>query len=287
MVAPVSRRLPDILLATTIVLSGLATIKVYIGAPAHWLLIVGALGAAVAVAHGLKAASVLAEVLRRHAFLLLPWGLLIAAIAAATLANDLTPAQERFAAVTGAKLAALAACLVWAISLRPTPAVLEGGLKALLVIATGGVALALLVPDLAVLFRDGRSGWFGAWPGVLWKAGIFLLPIVVYRWLVGGAPSCLLWIALAASIIALDGSRAGLLIGGGTLACVLFLVHCTSNTPRPAILQRGALAVASVAGAYLVLEPFVSPAFEASYEIRVIRSSPFVSATNGSLPGRG
>ncbi|MBQ0831292.1 hypothetical protein [Marinobacter sp.] len=124
------------------------------------------------------------------------------------------------------------------------------GLKAWAAFALCGVAgLFLFDATDYLIITPGRIGWALAFPGVLWKAGVFLLLWSIWQLLmrplnIGG----LVWLFISALVMGFDGSRTGILIAAGAFLVFLVLALIRHRSCASVVLGR-----AVVLGLFIVV----------------------------------
>lgn len=205
------RTLSDRFLFLFIILSVLGTIKIYIGGNLNWAIALAVLGLSLffsqsAFAYKQRLAAVATE-LRQHIPLLAGWALFIGGIALAAAMNGGTGFY------TLAKYFALLAVFLVLLLIRVSPGNLEYAVKLALVVAMSSFLLFAVfrVNDALVILGDGRMGWLAVWPGVLWKAGAYAWPIVLWRCLKSPDWKAIVIASLALAAMAVDGSRTSLI----------------------------------------------------------------------------
>jgi O-antigen ligase len=140
-----------------------------------------------------------------------------------------------------------------------------------------GVLLAFLVakfawPGLHIRLGDGRQGLLIAYPGVMWKAGAFLLPVFLLAMVFDGRYlRPLLGSGAALALVLIDGSRTGLLwIGVVAMVCASAWLALPKPLSRIvaggyALVLAGAVALV---GAFLFLPPLALGRLVAGDEAR-------------------
>lgn len=205
------RTISDRFLFLFIAFTILGTIKIYIGGNVNWAIALTLLGIAVyfslqntSLLHRLKTLPVL---LKPYAPMLLGWLLFIAGIAIAAAMNGGTGLY------TVAKYLALLMVLFMLLVIGISSEKLEYALTLALAVAVICLLLFALfrMDNALIVLGDGRVGWWGIWPGVLWKAGAYVWPFALWRCLKNTNLKTLSIVALSMIAMAVDGSRTSLI----------------------------------------------------------------------------
>ena len=195
------------LFAGFVVVSGFAGLKIYTGPVLHWLLVLFLLGLWGIVFHSQRECSAtehFSAPRKRIMFVSLPWILLTLSVFVAASANDWVGLHAL------PKYAALAFVLVGMMLYTPTNREVLVGLKALCLMALAALILLWLANAWNwLVFAPNRYGWIWAPPGVLWKAGIFLVPYFAWAIMTADERSGAqwFWLVLACLVAGADGSR--------------------------------------------------------------------------------
>lgn len=206
---------PHIPFSCALFISGLAGLKVSISSPVQWVLsLVLLLGYAflpqVRVAPATICSRLFEPPQRTQLFLFLsPWLLLCLGVGFSAILNGWQGVQ------TLPKFAALSAVLVLLILVRPTEPLVVRALQWLAVISLSALLFLWSMGVQGWLdFAPSRFGWVWAPPGVFWKAGIYLLPLVCW-WVINARYSFAArwgWLLVCGVIVGLDGSRTASLL---------------------------------------------------------------------------
>lgn len=235
-----------VLFAGAVVINGLAALKLTIGSPTQWaaslVLIFGyALFSQVRLSSVIVGWQWRAPCQRFHFLtLLFPWLLLCLGVAIAAALNDWQGIEAL------PKFVALLVVLVFFIQVRPTERIVLRALQSLAVLAIS-VLLILLwgrVYSWLVLVPD-RYGWIWSPPGVLWKAGIYLLPLLSW-WVINARHSFMSrwsWLVVCGGLVGLDGSRTASLLVVVIWVFVISLGLARHGFKRVIIRRASALAV--------------------------------------------
>lgn len=230
-------RAPLIAFALFITVSGLAGIKLVIGAPLHWALALTAILAwALFRAEPLLNTVVapFAGLVSRAPEWLLFWGAWVCFCLGILIAGWVNGGAGVY---TVPKYLALMGVLWLLVSFVPKTEELVSGLY--LLAAVGGVGFLIVwlggFSDWLEL-PPKRYGWALLPPGVLWKAGVFLIPPLCWVLLNKRYPSKLQWsfFFLACALVGLDGSRTAALLAAMIWLLFSVLVCCRfglSNAP--------------------------------------------------------
>ncbi|WP_417522203.1 hypothetical protein [Marinobacter sp.] len=165
------------------------------------------------------------------------WILFIAGIVVAGTVNDIPFWMDT------SKYLALALVFLALLAIGIEQKQVVFGLKvwaAIAVCAVGGLYW-FEVSNLLVI-TPGRIAWILAYPGVLWKAGLFLLVWLLWRLLMGPlSVGRMSWLFIAAVIMGFDGSRSGILIAAGAFLFFLLLALVRYKSKMPSVLSRAAI----------------------------------------------
>jgi len=183
-----------------------------------------------------------------------PWFVFIFSILLSALCNSDT-VDFVFSAVTIVKFIAIAAIFALLIPMALSIKNLESFFTLSMMIGAAGFAIAMLNGDWLMRYGDGRLAWIWAWGGVFWKIGAYALPFYVYRVLKNPSWFDLPALTLAVTIIALDGSRTGLLV---VVAIILATAICIKFFKPNANLKSFIICMASTIMAYAFIQPAIS-----------------------------
>lgn len=281
------RTISDRFLFLFIAFTILGTTKVYIGANLNWLITLTLLGIAVffslqntTLRQRIKA---LPALIKPYAPMMLGWLLFMAGIAIAAAMNG------GVGLYTIAKYLALLLVLVLLLLVGITPNKLEYALTLAMAVAVICLLLFAIfrMNNALVVLGDGRMGWWGAWPGVLWKAGAYVWPFALWRCLKNSNWKTVAVVALSMLAMAVDGSRTSLIWLGLTWA---ILIGCAIWFKLPG---RGLRvhATVMVMGVFIftlfqpVLLSWVDGRYDTTiaYKIEQIRSFSFSQKKDGSV----
>jgi len=188
-----------------------------------------------------------------------PWLVFIFSILLSALYNPDT-VDLIFSAVTIAKFIAIAAIFGLLISMPLSIKNLESFFTLSMMVGAVGFAIAMLNSDWLMRYGDGRLAWVWAWGGVFWKMGAYALPFYAYRVLKNPSWFELSALTLAVTIIALDGSRTGLLVVVATMLAAMIYVKFSKWNTRFTFFAT--MCAASVGTAYLLIQPAISLAID-------------------------
>jgi len=225
------------LLATFITIFGLSGIRDFLTPALYW--VVGCLPLSILGIMEVRARGVgnLVATVTGNAlvkWMALFWLVFIAGIVIASVANG------GMGFMAAAKYFALGSVFVALCTFLINTEQVVAGLKVWAAVAVVGVIGLFLfdVTDMLVV-TPGRIGWILALPGVLWKAGLFLLVWLVWQLLMGPLrPANLTWLFLAALIMGFDGSRTGILVAAGAFFAFLFLALIRYKSNASEVLGR-------------------------------------------------
>ena len=217
-------RASSVAFAFFIAVSGLAGMKLVIGAPLHWFLALTAFTAwAVLRPEPLvrTTLSVFTELLSLKPGWLFFWGAWLCFCLGILLAG----ATNDWAGVyTVPKYLALMGVLWLLVAFVPTNEEIARGLYLLALVGLLGLAIIWFFGFREwLVFPPKRFGWEFLPPGVIWKAGVFLLPPLCWLLVNPRAPSVFHWVVfcVACILVGLDGSRTATLLAAMTwLVCV-------------------------------------------------------------------
>jgi hypothetical protein len=229
-------------------MAGLGTIKLYLPPLAVWATVgVLLVGAAWYPRH-----RIFTLVSRAKFAIYWPWSAFIFAVLLAATTNDLPLETRLFAFGTIVKMIAILAAMTLMIRIGVNVELADKILRSVLLLAAAGFFMALINDDWLVQLGDGRLGWAFAFPGVFWKIGIYTLPFFIWRAVSNPSWLDLPGLVLALLVVALDGSRTGLL---AVIALIASISLAALYFGRP-LWKRGlCLCLLSVLLSYAVLQP--------------------------------
>jgi len=187
----------------------------------------------------------------------LPWFAFLFSIILSALCNPETTDLVLSVATT-AKFIVIATIFALLITMQFSIKDLESFFTLSMMVGLGGFAIAMLHADWILRYGDGRLAWVWAWGGVFWKMGAYALPFYIYRAMQKPSWFDLPTLTLAASIVALDGSRTGLLVIIATMmaaAICIKLFKLNANCMRFVF-----ICVASTNLAYMFIQPAIARA---------------------------
>lgn len=222
-------RAPLIAFALFITVSGLAGIKLVIGAPLHWALVLTAILAWALFRAEPLLNTVVApfkELVSRRPAWLLFWGAWVCFCLGILVAGWVNDGAGIY---TVPKYLALMGVLWVLVAFVPKTEEFLGGLYLLAAVGGLGLVIAWLggFSEWLVLLPK-RYGWEWMAPGVLWKAGIFLVPPICWALLTKRYPAKHQWYIffLACVLVGLDGSRTAALLAAMIWLFCSVLVWC-------------------------------------------------------------
>ncbi|WP_459413209.1 O-antigen ligase family protein [Marinobacter shengliensis] len=217
-------RASSLAFAFFIAVSGLAGMKLVVGAPLHWFFALTAFTAWVALRPEPLVGTTLSgftELLSLKPGWLLFWGAWLCfciGILVAGAANDWVGVY------TVPKYLVLMGVLWLLVAFVPTNGEVVRGLYLLALVGLLGLVIIWFSGYREwLVFPPKRFGWEFLPPGVIWKAGVFLLPPLCWLLVNQRSPSLFHWVifGVACVLVGLDGSRTATLLAAMTwLVCI-------------------------------------------------------------------
>jgi len=238
--------------ATAVILSGIGTIKFSLPAFSIWFVIAGLLSIATVV----RSQEFFMRIQYVDFRIFFPWLAFVFSIILSGLYN-LDAVDLAFSAATIAKFIAITTIFALLISMQISIKNLESFFTLSMLVGAGGFAVAMLNDDWVMRYGDGRLAWIWAWGGVFWKMGAYALPFFVCRVLQKPSWFEMPALTLATTIIALDGSRTGLLV---VVAIIVTTAICIKFFKPNANFKSFIICMASIIMAYAFIQPAISHA---------------------------
>jgi len=237
-------------IAYATIISGIGTIKFYMPVLSIWFIITGFIAAA--FFSEIKQYAIKIKYIDRRIFF--PWVFLIFSIALSAFYNKNT-IDFVFSGVTIVKLIVITVVFALLIPMELSIKELESFFVLSMMIGIGGFAVAMLNSDWVMRYGDGRLAWTWAWAGVFWKIGAYVFPFLAYQVLQKPSWFKMPALMLAATIIALDGSRTGLLVISAIIVtAVIYIKFFRLNASWMSLI----ICIASIIMAYAFIHPMIS-----------------------------
>ncbi|WMC11510.1 hypothetical protein PU634_03890 [Oceanimonas pelagia] len=211
-----------LLLAFVIGVSVLGNIKLYIGSPMVWLILLAPIFIYSLLCKRLSVAFLMANPFIILIFM--GWLIFVSGIALAGWLHD------GKGVYTIIKYLVIMLVLLGCILIQPTERQLEFSLYAGFVVSFLPLLILMLTRkhELLVILGDGRAGWYAAWPGVVWKTAALIWPMALWSYLNKRNWRCYLLVASSMLVVSIDGSRTAMLWMALTYI-LFFLVFCLSR----------------------------------------------------------
>lgn len=114
------------------------------------------------------------------------------------------------------------------------------------------------ITNWAVVLGDGRMGTQISYPGVMWKSGAFILPIILSFYFLGGISRTRTYLAiiLAFSLVLIDGSRTGFLYMAFQVPWLVYFIMDNKNSGFWGVCKKGTLFFMLVTVGFLFIFSF-------------------------------
>ncbi|MDH1444234.1 O-antigen ligase family protein [Pseudomonas sp. GD03721] len=241
-----------VLFGISIFSASASAMKLYVGVYVHWILVLSVVAALFLMLLMKKGVSDVVQVVilafRSSWRYFIFWILLVFSIVISSALND-------WAGVYSAvKYIALAAVLLALLVFTPSSDLL---LRIMMFVAVTALAAFLVVVIFLPEYMDrsvGRAGWIWMPAGVMWKAGVYLLPVLFWRLLAKDITYLtLVSFSVCVFLLAIDGSRTGAVVFAlSVLLLSLIYVMRVGSYARALGILVGAILLAATAR-YVVL----------------------------------